>query len=99
MGFFSGKTSWILRFIRNLEHVCANPLPKRIVYCYAHEIARPKEIPHSSVIYQQGLPNFDILRPHDLLVLDDGQTYINDPRAVELFTVLSHHVPVSVTFA
>jgi hypothetical protein len=40
--------------------------------------------------------NLDTLQEHDLVILDDGQSYVNHPSAVELFTVLSHHRSVSV---
>src|SRR5437870_1527493 len=91
----SGKTFWLKKYI---ENAIENKTFKKIVYHYS--VWQPLFDDMSGVEFREGLPDNDSLAvPEGLCVLDDMLASLCKSKfLLELFTVKSHHLRVSVIF-
>jgi len=96
----SGKSSFIIRFLQNLEYLCTEPtFAGGIVWCYGEKSAVPSrhQIP-AKVRYNEGVPeDFGSANGEPcLFFLDDLLTDVYSQQVCELFTRVNHHRNISV---
>jgi len=69
----SGKTSFVRRFIRNLRHLCTEPIfAGGVVWCYGEKNAVPSHLP-PNIRIREGVPE-DFCSANgepSLVILDD----------------------------
>lgn len=96
----SGKTEWVLRFLRNAAAMIT-PQPAAILYCYGEYSAQVPTIERMGIHTIAGLPSDEQLdaagRPL-LLVLDDLMLTATESWVSELFTKKLHHRCYGVAF-
>lgn len=95
----SGKTSFVLKLLRDRQHTLHGPNPLRqFFWCVPEDAAVPAAIldhrPPFRII--RGVPALELIPPHSLVVLDDlgGEAQTKEMR--DLFTIHSHHKDISV---
>lgn len=88
-----GKTTFVEKLIK-YRHVMYDNPPRRILWFTGSQYAAP----NSDYTVYEGLPdNFDIIQPHDLIVLDDLMFEMQGSKEVSnLFTRMVHHTPCTV---
>lgn len=99
----SGKSSFCIRFLQNLDTLCTEPdFPGGIVWCYSERSAVPgKELAglrNKKVQVHEGVPeNFENAAAEPcLFVLDDLLNQVYSQAVCDLFTKGSHHRNLSV---
>ena len=92
----SGKTEFVLRLIREREHLFTSP-PKSILYAYSTWQDKFEQL--SDVTFHEGLPNREMLEPNSLCIIDDLMTEASSSLEVmKLFTIDAHHKQITVIF-
>lgn len=97
----SGKTQWLLRFIRHRREMI-EPSPQKVLYCYSElndVVLQLKQQP--GIETYQGLPDAEKIKtegPRLLLVLDDLMLNASRDFIDLLFTRGAHHWGTSVVF-
>lgn len=103
----SGKTSFVYRFLQNLEHMYSEDPPKEVLYLYGiHQPLYEKmERTVAGLKMKQGLITSDELdeftadRKHKLIIIDDmANEVLRNPEMELLFTRGTHHKNISVIF-
>jgi hypothetical protein len=98
----SGKTSFCINLLRNLNTVCTESKFKGgIIWCYSEATAVPREQLCKlgrSIQYQEGLPeNFGKAQGEpSLIILDDLLNKVYSKEICDLFTKGSHHRNISM---
>lgn len=89
----AGKTTFVKKLIEN-RHLLYDVPPKKVHWFTGSE--PPADI--LVEVYDEGLPdNFDMVHPHDMVVLDDLMMEAENSKVVSnLFTRLVHHRPCTV---
>jgi hypothetical protein len=96
----SGKTQWLLRFIKNSNKMIEPP-PKDILYCYGEANPAVLGLRNEGIEIFHGVPDEKIINAKEkplLLILDDLLLNINNDFLDLLFTRGSHNWNVSVVF-
>src|SRR5689334_21259069 len=94
----SGKTQWLMRFLRHAKEMI-DPPPEKILYCFGEmnpEILRLKQ--QGEINTHNGVPDPELVKQHQLLVLDDLMLNMENDFLDLLFTRGSHNWGVSVIF-
>jgi DNA replication protein DnaC len=97
----SGKTTFCVKFLENLDNQCAETEFSGGISCYSEKTAVPfKELVNlkKNIHNQEGLPdNFgDAQGKPSLLIMDDLLNHVYSEAVCDLFTKGSHHRNVSV---
>ena len=98
----SGKTSFCIKLLHNLEKLCTESKFKGgIIWCYSEKTAVPREKLNKlgrNIQYQEGLPeHFGNARGEpSLIILDDLLNQVYGREVCDLFTKGSHHRNISV---
>lgn len=98
----AGKTTWIHKFIKNINNMFDNQVPKKILYCYGiyQNLYSEMEKEFDFITFHEGLPNQDIifsLESPSMIILDDLSHKVCQNTDMELlFTQISHHRNISV---
>ena len=93
----SGKTQWLLKFLMHNDQLI-DPPPSKILYCFGEmneSVFKFKEI---GITTYNGIPESELIKQHQLLVLDDLMLNIPNDFLDLLFTRGSHNWGVSVIF-
>nr|CAD2191446.1 unnamed protein product [Meloidogyne enterolobii] len=93
----SGKTLWLLKFLKNTEHLIDTP-PSKIMYCFGEMNEIVFKIKEMGITTYNGVPEPELIKQHQLLVLDDLMLNIQSEFLDLLFTRGSHNWGVSVIF-
>lgn len=96
----SGKTQWVLRFLRNAREMITPP-PASILYCYGEYSTAVPTVERMGIRTCAGVPTDDQLDANErplLLVLDDLMLNVTDAWLNELFTKRIHHRRYGVVF-
>jgi hypothetical protein len=100
----SGKSSFIFRFLKNLNGLYAGDPPQKVMYCYGtfQHLYVEMEATVPDVTLHQGLPSISDIddfcdgRHHSLIVLDDLMSECMDSQTTELIaTQFCHHKRIS----
>jgi GTPase SAR1 family protein len=94
-----GKTTFILRFLSNLDSM-TDQFINQVIWCYSVMQDFQDSITDSRVTFHKGIPNMDDFSAESgpkLIILDDMMSEI-DNRVVDLFTKYSHHKNISIFF-
>jgi hypothetical protein len=94
----TGKTKWLLKFIKNSKEMIANP-PSHILYCYSEVNEDILNLKKDGIEVYNGIPTKDeiLSKPKNLLLILDDLTNEIKPEFLNiLFTRGSHHWNVSV---
>ena len=96
----SGKSSFVIRFLQNLDYLCTeSTFAGGIVWCYGEKSAVPSrhQLP-ANVRYNEGVPeDFGSANGEPFLViLEDLLNDVYSKQVCELFTRGSHHRNISV---
>jgi hypothetical protein len=103
----SGKTTFVYRFLRNLEGMYTDDPPRHVLYYYMiyqrlyddMERALPNFTLHEGPPSEEELDDYTRDRDHRLVILDDlYQEVLHNPRMEKLFTQGCHHRRISVLF-
>jgi len=103
----SGKSTFIKRFIQDIDGMYDKDPPVETLYCYDihQDIYDTMERENSNLTFLEGLPSTEQLdaflkdSQHRLLILDDMQNVIRNSSLVEsLFTAGCHHRYLSVMY-
>ena len=91
-----GKTTFAVRFIKNIKKLCSPPQFHSIVWCLSETSAAPLEL-KGQVTFYKGIPDFknDSLESK-LIILDDLMRDAYSPLVGDLFSKFSHHRNISV---
>jgi len=98
----SGKSSFCVRFLQNLDALCTErDFHGGVIWCYSENTAvpSPTELPKKSdVHFNEGVPkDFQNARGRPcLVILDDLLIDVNSKQVCDLFTKGSHHRNISV---
>ena len=98
----SGKSSFTLRLLQNLDSLCTEPnFYGGIIWCYSEKSAVPyRELDalYKDVIFHEGIPqNFGNAHGKpSLIILDDLLNEVYSKDVCDLFTKGSHHRNISV---
>lgn len=93
---FSGKSSFAIQFIKNINKICSPPYFHEIIWCLSEISAAPKEL-EGIVTFHKGIPDFEnIPSEPKLLILDDLMREAYSPQVSDLFSKYSHHRMLSV---
>ena len=100
-----GKTFWINRFLKNLDHMYEGDPPCEVLYYYSHYQPLYDEMKSNlcdKITFKEGIPSLAYLleyandNRHRLVCLDDVMHLIVDNSDISLiFTQLSHHKSLS----
>ena len=93
----SGKTQWLLKFLKNTE-LLIDPPPSKIMYCFGEMNEIVFKIKEMGITTYNGVPEPEVIKQHQLLVLDDLMLNIQSEFLDLLFTRGSHNWGVSVIF-
>uniref|UniRef100_A0A914MJU8 Uncharacterized protein n=1 Tax=Meloidogyne incognita TaxID=6306 RepID=A0A914MJU8_MELIC len=93
----SGKTQWLLKFLKNTE-LLIDPPPSKIMYCFGEMNEIVFKIKEMGITTYNGVPEPELIKQHQLLVLDDLMLNIQSEFLDLLFTRGSHNWGVSVIF-
>ena len=98
----SGKTTWILNFLRHKDYYI-DPVPSGKIYWHYGE--ETKDLPLLNkwgYVVTHGLPrdNFESVENNSIVVIDDLMRQANMPRSIvtDLFTMKSHHKNLLVIY-
>jgi hypothetical protein len=93
----AGKTTFVEKLIAE-RTTMFDIAPQYIHWFTGTEYEPPADLAEQIHVYNDGLPDsFDMVRPHDLVVLDDLMVESEKSAAVSnLFTRLVHHKPCTV---
>ena len=98
----AGKTTWIYKFLQNLNNMFENQTPKYVLYCYGiyQHIYDIMEKEFKFVSFHEGIPNketiFNLGSP-GMIILDDlAHKVCQDVEMELLFSQISHHKNISV---
>ena len=98
----SGKTSFCIKLLHNLDSLCTESQFKGgIIWCFSEATAVPREQLNKlgrNITYQEGLPeNFDNAKGEpSLITLDYMLNEVYSKEVCDLFTKGSHHRNISV---
>jgi len=99
----SGKSSFCVRFLQNLDAVCTErDFDGGVIWCYCEKTAVPKTTElskKSNVHFNKGVPTdyFENARGRPcLVILDDLLNDVYSKKLCDLFTKGSHHTNISV---
>ena len=99
----SGKSSFCVRFLQNLDALCTErDFDGGVIWCYSEKSAvpTPTELPpKSNVHFNEGVPTdfFENARGRPcLVILDDLLNDVYSKQVCDLFTKGSHHRNISV---
>lgn len=93
----SGKTQWLLKFLENSEKLIEPP-PQKILYCYGEINETIFKLKNEGINTFNGIPTPDLIKEHQLLVLDDLMLNVENDFLDLLFTRGSHNWGVSIIF-
>lgn len=96
----SGKSQWILRFLRHTAEMVA-PQPASVLYCYGEYSAAVPTVERMGIRTLAGIPTDEQLEGAErplLLVLDDLMLSATEAWLNELFTKRLHHRCYGVVF-
>nr|CAD2207664.1 unnamed protein product [Meloidogyne enterolobii] len=93
----SGKTQWLLKFLKNCQ-VLVDPPPKHILYCFGEINETIFKLKQMGITTYNGVPDPELIKQHQLLVLDDLMLNIGNDFLDLLFTKGSHNWNVSIIF-
>nr|CAD2200637.1 unnamed protein product [Meloidogyne enterolobii] len=93
----SGKTQWLLKFLKNCQ-VLVDPPPKQILYCFGEINETIFKLKQMGITTYNGVPDPELIKKHQLLVLDDLMLNIGNDFLDLLFTKGSHNWNVSIIF-
>lgn len=96
----SGKTQWLLRFIKHNQELI-DPPPKKLLYCYSEINDSVLKLKQQGIETFNGLPSEEIIKSQEkplLLILDDLMLNANNEFLDVLFTRGSHNWNTSVIF-
>ncbi|KAH7706677.1 Protein Y57G11C.18 [Aphelenchoides avenae] len=96
----SGKSTWLLRFIRHAEELI-DPPPAQILYAYGEYHNHVPELEKAGVLTHAGLPSeehIDSCKKPLLLLLDDLMLVSSEQYLSNLYTKKSHHRNIFVCF-
>jgi len=96
----SGKSSFVIRFLQNLRHLCTEPtFAGEIVWCYGEKSAVPSrhKLP-AYVTFNESVPeDFGSANVEpSLVILGDLLTDVYSKQVCEMFSRGSHHRDISV---
>jgi len=98
----SGKSSFCLRFLQNLDSLCTEQdFDGGVIWCYSERTAVPEQqlaLLRKNIRINEGVPdNFDNTQGKPcLIVLDDLLNDVYSKEVCNLFTRSSHHRNISV---
>jgi len=97
----SGKSSFCVRFLQNLDALCTErDFDRGVIWCYSGNTALPSptELSKSDVNFNEGVPtDFENARGRlCLVILDDLLNDVYSKQVCDLFTKGSHHRKISV---
>ena len=88
----AGKTTFVEKLIK-YKRVLFDQQPKRIVWCSDSKPA------NGDYYYVKGLPKLELIKPYDLIVIDDLFLEASESKDISaLFTKYTHHLPCGVIF-
>lgn len=93
---FAGKSCLVLSIIKNREKLFNGPPIKHIVWCCKNKNFAPselKDMPNARIY--EGIIDLCELKPDTLIIIDDQMNALSQ-EVLELFTVHSHHLNISV---
>jgi hypothetical protein len=95
----SGKSELIFKILKYNQSLI-QPAPQKIIYCYSiwsDKFNKLHDV-YPSIQFQEGIPSVDNFNSNlnNLLILDDLMTKAKSESMLELFTVHSHHLNISV---
>jgi hypothetical protein len=108
-GTSSGKTFWLLQFLREIKTL-VDPVPKNVILCYSEMQDIYRTMMNENLVTEmiQGLPELEDLKEKlklykqegagTLLILDDLMNNCDMSTVESLFVRLSHHTMCSVWF-
>lgn len=93
---FAGKSCLVLNIIQNRESLFNGPPLKHIIWCCKNKKFAPAELKNIPIakIYE-GIIDLNDLKPNSLIIIDDQMNALSQ-EILELFTVHSHHLNISV---
>jgi GTPase SAR1 family protein len=99
----SGKSSFCIRYLQNLESLCTVPtFDGGILWCYGEKNAFPslQSVSAKRIHLHEGVPkNFENKEGKPaLIIIDDLLTEVYSDQVCHLFTKGSHHRNISVIF-
>lgn len=100
----SGKTTWIYKFLKNINHMFENEIPEKVLYCYGiyQDLYDKIKKDINFVTFHEGLPNKDTLfnlPASSMVIIDDlCHKLVNDTDIELLFSQISHHRKISICF-
>ena len=96
----SGKTEWLMRFLKNVS-VMVEPPPRKILYCYGEINNNILSLMSSGIETHNGVPDVKTIKDQEkplLLILDDLMLNVGNEFLDLLFTRGSHNWNTSVIF-
>ena len=91
----SGKTTLVHEILKHKDKLFTIN-PQRILWCSDTNINITNK---KNYIFHKGLPNVDIIKPYDIVIIDDLFIEAGESKEISnIFTKLSHHLPMSVIF-
>nr|CAD2189575.1 unnamed protein product [Meloidogyne enterolobii]CAD2192153.1 unnamed protein product [Meloidogyne enterolobii]CAD2202517.1 unnamed protein product [Meloidogyne enterolobii]CAD2205496.1 unnamed protein product [Meloidogyne enterolobii] len=93
----SGKTQWLMKFLANCEKLI-DPPPNKILFCFGEMNENIFKLKEMGITTYNGVPEVEMIKKHQLLVLDDLMLNIPVEFLDLLFTRGSHNWGVSVIF-
>ena len=98
----AGKTTWIYRFLKNLNNMFENEIPKTVLYCYGiyQKLYSKMEREMDFLTFHEGIPSKETilnLSEPSMIVLDDLCHKVCENIDMELlFSQTAHHMNISV---
>ena len=97
-GSSSGKTSCLMKFLKERKHLIDNP-PEIIRWCYGAFNKKLLDFQNDPQIIHNGVPSLELIengtRP-SMLILDDLMTTLDKKTISDLFAKIGHHSNCSV---
>lgn len=93
----SGKTQWLLKFLKYSDQLI-NPPPNKILYCFGEINSTIFELKNEGITTFNGIPDEELIKKHQLLILDDLMLNVQNEFLDLLFTRGSHNWGVSIIF-
>lgn len=97
-GTGTGKTKWLIKFIKNTENLMDN-LPKHILYCYSEINDDIMEMKRDGIEIFNGIPDKETIKSkptNTLVILDDLANEIKPDYLDMIFTRGSHHWHINI---
>lgn len=94
----SGKTTFIVNLIKNLNHIVDGIPIKQVIWCYKNENAIPSELKDNPIVkFHKNIPiDLSQIPANTLLIFDDLMMSSFSKEITEIFTILSHHNNISI---